>query len=110
MDIHLDPGIVPLIRLALSLGLCAMSAQLAFAWLEMLPGTSLTARLSRLVGAGFSLGTGIWMTHDVAASGAPLGAEISIWLVAVAAAIASLAWSEHLGTNRSQQQFATSAV
>ena len=97
MDIHLDPGIAPFVWLALSLAVCVMAAQLALAWVELLPGTTLPARLRRLLGAGVSLGTGIWSAHGMSVGvepGLSPGLELSIWLLAVIAVMASLGASD----------------
>jgi diguanylate cyclase (GGDEF)-like protein len=84
--------------MALSLAVGVMSAQLAFAWLEHAPARDLPARLRRLLGAGLSLGTGIWSVHVLAASFDPVGfavghdplAELAVWLLAIGASMAAV--------------------
>ncbi|MEP6874632.1 MAG: EAL domain-containing protein [Burkholderiales bacterium] len=118
MDIHLDPGAALYVRLALSLAVCTMAAQLALAWVELMPGNNLPARLRRLLGAGISLGTAIWSVHGMAAGSGPgastngvgAGAELSIWLLAMIAVMASLGGSDGRGARLSHRLMAGCAL
>lgn len=100
MNIHLDPSGATFFWLALSLVICTLAAQLALAWVELMPGKSPSSRRQRLAGAGVSLGMGIWSTQAMVATigPAPLtgaaqtAAALAICLFAGMACIAPLAW------------------
>ena len=104
--VNLDPGVALYLRLALSLAVCAIAAQLAFAWVELMPGTKLPARLRRLLGAGITLGTSIWSVRcivtgfdpAVSPGGVQAGAELAGWLLAVIVVMASLRGADSRGT------------
>ena len=101
MNAPVDAALSPLLWMGLSLTIAAMAAQLSLAWVERAPVCDASARRRRLFGAGLSLGTGIWSSHGIAASVNPVGfvvgyhagAELMIWLLAVAASMAALGWS-----------------
>ena len=102
MDAHFDSTLNPMLWMALSLAVCAMAAQLSFAWIEPAPARDLPARLRRLLGAGLSLGTGVWSAHGLAASIDPVGfvvgydpwAELALWGLAIGTSVAAFGWSE----------------
>ena len=101
MQAFLDPTLVALLWIGLSLPLMAMAAQQSFAWVERAASGDRHARLRRLLGGGLSLGTGIWAAHGIAASMYPVyiavgydpWTEMAVWMLAVASSVAALAWS-----------------
>ncbi len=100
MDVHLDRIIATTLWAALSLAAGALSAQLGFAWMERARATDLRSSAQRLLAAGASLGTGIWLVHVFSAPvegagldwGAAPGSQLAVWACAVGAAMAALAW------------------
>ncbi len=102
MDAYIDPALIPRLWIGWSLALGATAAHLCFAWLARTPSNDLGARLRRLLGAGISLGTGIWSAHAIGASidpagvsaGYDLGTEFAVWLLAVAASMTVFGWSD----------------
>ena len=101
MTALVDPALSPLLWMGVSLTIAAMAAQLSFAWVDRAPVGNASARWRWLLGAGLSLGTGIWSSHAIAAAANPAGFvvgyhagdELMIWLLAVAASMAALGWS-----------------
>ena len=89
-----------LLWLFLSLTMGWAAAHLAFDWTEHAPVEDAAGRWHRLLGAGLSLGTGVWSSHRLASAVDPVGTatafhlatELMLWLLAVAASTGSLAW------------------
>ena len=102
MNIHLDAALGRVVWLALSLGIGVCAACLALAWLELAPTRGTPARLRRLLGAGISLGTGLWAMHGLSAAitpgglaaGIEFGAELAIWGMGIVIGIAALGWPD----------------
>ncbi len=107
MDTSFNPSFSTLLWMALSLPIVAVAAQQSLAWIESAPVRDRPAWLCGLAGAGLSLGTGIWSVHGIAAQAYPVGfavgsdpwAELAVWLLAVCASMAALAW---LGLSRTR--------
>jgi diguanylate cyclase (GGDEF)-like protein len=100
MDTTFDPTLGTLLWMALSLPVLAVAAQLSLAWLEPALARDRSTWLGGLAGAGLSLGTGIWSVHGISTQAYPVDfavgsnpwAELAVWLLAVCASIAALAW------------------
>ena len=100
MNTAFDLTLPALLWLCVSLVMGWAAAHLAFDWTEHGPVEDATARWHRVLGAGLSLGTGVWSSHRLATLVDPVGTaitfhlatEVMLWLLAVAASSASLAW------------------
>jgi len=100
MDAQLDRIFAASLWVVLSLAAGGLSAQLGLAWMERAWANNLRSSAQRLLGAGLSLGTGIWMVHVFSApvesagfsQGHTPAIEWAVWALAVAAAMATLAW------------------
>lgn len=107
MDAPLDRIIATCLWAGLSLAAAALSALLGLAWMERARATDLRSSAQRLLAAGVSLGTGIWLVHVLSAPvegaglawGAAPGLQFAVWVCAVGAAMAALAW---LGPRRAK--------
>jgi diguanylate cyclase (GGDEF)-like protein len=110
MDAHLDRIIATCLWAGLSLAAAALSAQLGLAWMERARATGLRNSAQRLIAAGVSLGTGIWLVHVFSAPvegaglawGAAPGLQFAVWACAVGAAMAALAWLDPRQAKASQ--------
>jgi diguanylate cyclase (GGDEF)-like protein len=100
MDAQLDRIFAASLWVVMSLAAAGLSAQLGLAWMERAWANNLRSSLQRQLGAGLSLGTGLWMVHvfsaPVESAGFSRGhtpvTELAVWAVAVGAAMAALAW------------------
>ena len=100
MDAQLDRIFAASLWVVLSLAAGGLSAQLGLAWMERAWANNLRSSAQRLLGAGLSLGTGVWMVHvfsdPVESAGFSQGhapaLEGAVWALAVAAAMSTLAW------------------
>ena len=100
MNTSFDLTLPALAWLCVSLAMGWAAAHLAFAWTEHAPVEDAAARWHRVLGAGLSLGTGVWSSHRLAALVDPVGTavafhpatELMLWLLAVAVSTGSLAW------------------
>ncbi len=100
MDAHLDRIFAASLWIVLSLAAGGLSAQLGLAWIEHAWANNLRSSAQRLLGAGLSLGTGLWMVHVFSAPVESAGfgrgytpaLEFAVWALAVAASMATLAW------------------
>ncbi len=100
MDAQLDRIFAASLWVVLSLTAAGLSAQLGLAWMERVWANNLRSSLQRQLGAGLSLGTGIWVVHvfsgPVESAGFGRGhsqaLELAVWALAVVAAMATLVW------------------
>jgi len=98
MAASLHPALSACLWLGLGLAVALLSAQLAFAWITRTAASDLHTRLHRLLGAGLSLGTGIWAVQALSAVlgqpgldvGYEMSVELTVWVLAVAASMAAL--------------------
>ena len=110
MNASFLPTLPTLLWLGLSLVIGGAAAQLSFAWIERAPRGDAAEQWRRLLGAGLSLGTGIWSSHGLATAVHPAGigvglhvaTELMIWLLLVAASMASLGWCGAKGVKASR--------
>jgi diguanylate cyclase len=102
MAAPLDSMFGPLLWIGLSLAVTAVAAQLSFTWAELPSSAAGSAQWVRRLGAGASLGTGIWSAHGIGASIEPVaflvgyrpGAELTLWLLSLCACTAAFAWAD----------------
>ena len=118
MEFKLESDVGTLVWVALSLAIAALSTHLALAWVEVAPAGGRGARWRRPLGAGLTLGTGMWALHGITAAmepalrsaGYPLVVEATLWAIGVIASLLTLGAADARRTGLPQQLLAASVL